>query len=180
LEPTLVAQVKDWSKGMTEDQAKKLFIRSEALKAYKENRVEANSMAIIGEIIDSISVSGMSKDNIALHIGQLERARALLAALTQGYEIAYAEEKEPEFRAKHEKEAKEAKATRKPGDTLSKLGISKEELLAALAEIRSNKNPAPIIANPPTPTPTPIQMDKTTCEHCQKEFLTKMKSFHKC
>lgn len=187
LEPETVAKISKWQAAMNEETAKKLFIRNQALTAYRAGTVQETSEGIIREIFDSLSVSAMNKSEIALHIGQLEKARALLAALTQGYEIAYAEEKEPEFRKNHaEREAKERKE-KKVGDTLSKLGVSKETLLAALADIRASKgnsNPAPVIGNNPTPVPeattltTPIE--KATCPKCSKEFAVKMKAFHRC
>lgn len=162
---------------MNEETAKKLFIRNQALTAYREGTVQETSETVIREIFESLSVSAMNKNEIALHIGQLEKARALLAALTQGYEIAYAEEKEPEFKRNHaEREAKERKE-KKVGDTLSKLGVSKETLLAALADIRAgNSKPAPETAIPAIPTP----VEKTVCEKCKKEIAVRMKSFHRC
>ena len=178
MEPETVAKISKWQAAMNEETAKKLFIRTKALEAYRTGTVQANSEETIREIFDILSVSAMNKSEIALHIGQLEKARALLAALTQGYEIAYAEEKEPEFKRNHaEREAKERKE-KKVGDTLSKLGVSKETLLQALADIRASKTPAPETAIPPTPIATPIEM--VTCSKCNKEFATKLKAFHKC
>ena len=177
LEPETIAKISKWQAAMNEETAKKLFIRNQALSAYRESKIQETSSEVIREIFESLSVSAMNKSEIALHIGQLEKARALLAALTQGYEIAYAEEKEPEFKARHQEREAKAKSERKVGDTLSKLGVSKETLLQALADIRagkSNSTPAPVIDIPVTP------VEKSICEKCNKEYATKLKSFHKC
>ena len=179
LEPETIQKIKTWQTAMNEDTAKKLFIRNKALEAYKAGEVRVNSEETIREIFETLSVSAMNKSEIALHIGQLEKARALLAALTQGYEIAYAEEKEPEFKKNHLEREKKERETRKVGDTLSKLGVSKETLLAALADIRASKTPAPETAIPTPAIATPV-IEKSTCPKCSKEFATKLKAFHKC
>lgn len=172
MEPDTIAKIKTWDKAVTEETAKKLFIRSEAMRAYKEDRVESYSQEIIREIWSSLSVSAMCKSEIGLHIAQLEKARILLATLTQGYEIAYAEEKEPEFKAKHERESRETKIKKLSG--LEALGISKEDFMNALSKLQSstlNSSPAPEKS---------ILILKIPCEKCGKPILPTMKSFHKC
>jgi hypothetical protein len=166
MEPELVEKIKDWNGKVNEETAKKLFIRSESLRAYKENSIKENSERVIKEIVENISVSFMSKEEIGMHIAQLEKARALLASLTQGYEIAYAEEKEPEFKKKHEEREKERKV--KKLSSLEKLGINESDLLEALKKFSPNSQ---------NENKTP---QKETCEKCGKEILSAMKKFHKC
>lgn len=175
MEPELASKVKDWSKTMKPEDAKKLFIRDSAKEAYKtsDEKVREITTEVVKEVIDILTVGKMTRAEIGTHIANLEKARSLLACLGQGFQIAFAEEKEPEFKAKHEREQKEARASKPKTleDSLSRLGVDFSKLAASL-----NK-PLPV-KNEETKTPAPS--NKIKCDKCGKEFFSAMKNFHKC
>ena len=106
-------QIKLWEKKLDPITAKKLFIRESAIRAYKSGNgeIEKVTVEVVKEAIDLITVGKMTKDEVGSLITRLEEARIVLASLTQGFQIAFAEEKEPEFKKRHERE-KERKRLR--------------------------------------------------------------------
>jgi len=187
LEPELKDQIKSWEKALSPDVAKRLFIRNSAIEAYKSGEIATATENATKEIID-LMVSHMTKDQIAQHIGNLEKARALLGSLTQGFQVAYAEEKEPEFKAKRDKEEKERKAkSSKPKDLNSQLGALGIDLTKLMESI-NKKVPTPspttnlapeINSSAQTSEPT-IGPNQFQCGNCKKVLFTSLKSMHKC
>jgi hypothetical protein len=189
LEPELKSQIKDWEKKLDPKTAKKLFIREGAKGAYKDSTVKEFTTETLKEVIDLVTASSMTKEEIGMHIANLEEARAMLSALTQGYQIAFAEEKEPIFKARRDKEEKE-KRTAKPKtleDKLSGLGIDLNAFLSAMSKsekvpekvgIKEDKPSTP--PENPIPAPTVSKIQKFTCEKCGRELALILKNSHKC
>jgi hypothetical protein len=167
--PETQSKVEEWKKAMNPDVAKKLFLRESARKAYSAGNGEIAKITseTLKEVIDIITVGKMTHDEIGEHISNLEKARALLATLGQGFQIAFAEEKEPEFRAKHEAREKARKLEGK-SSSKNKTGVDLEALVAS------------IMVNPKEFAPKESKNAKIKCETCGVEFFPVMKSFHKC
>lgn len=174
-------QIKNWEKALSPDVAKRLFIRNSAIEAYKNGNISTATENATKEIID-LMVSHMTKDQIGMHIANLEKARAILGSLTQGFQVAFAEEKEPEFKAKHEKEEKERKAkSSKPKDLNSQLGALGIDLTKLMESINKKTpitptNPAPDSSN----SENSIPAGKFECEKCHKVLFEVLRSMHKC
>jgi hypothetical protein len=186
MEPELKAKVKIWEESKSPELAKKLFIRDSAREAYKTGNgsIKEVTSNTLKEVIDLVTVGSMTKEEIGIHISNLETARSYLSALTQGYQIAFAEEKEPEFKAKALERAKsERKSSSKPKtleESLSKLGIDMNKLFSALSnnQAKAETVKAEVPENNLRPTPSPLNLVK--CPKCQKEFTPTILSFHKC
>lgn len=190
MEPELKDKIKIWENTLSPDVAKRLFIRSSAIEAYKSGNISTATENATKEIID-LMVSHMTKDQIAQHIGNLEKARAILGSLTQGFQVAFAEEKEPEFKAKRDKEAKEARA-KKPKDLSSQLaglGIDFDKLMSELSKKDPNKVTAQVGISSPTNNPAPENGNSEKaipkagmfeCEKCHKSLYEAMRKIHKC
>lgn len=193
MEPELKDQIKSWEKALSPDVAKRLFIRNSAIEAYKSGEIASATENATKEIID-LMVSHMTKDQIAQHIGNLEKARALLGSLTQGFQVAYAEEKEPEFKAARDKREKEAKAksstpkSKRPEDIVAGLGIDYDKMMADINKNDPNRVTAKLGILAPQNTPAPdssnsensIPAGQFQCEKCKKIMFNALKSMHKC
>lgn len=191
MEPELRKQIKEWEKMLTPEQAKRLFIRDSAYKAYKTGNgsIQEVTTEALKEVINLATVGNMTKEQIGMHIANLEQARVLLSSLVQGYQIAFAEEKEPEFKKKHEQEERERKSkTSKPKsleESLAKLGLNLSSLMASMdketkAKTEENLEVLSDSNKPPAINTIPATSNKFKCEKCGKEMFIAMKSFHKC
>jgi hypothetical protein len=188
LEPESLKQIKEWEKKLDPKVAKKLFIRETARAAYKTGNgdIKAHTTEVIKEVIELVTANSMTKEEIGMHIANLEEARSCLSALTQGYQIAFAEEKEPEFKAKHLKEQNEKIASQPKTleASLSRLGIDMGALMSKLSQINSTteklgiapKSPAPEIVSEKSIVPA----GKSLCQECGKTVWTVMMPKHRC
>lgn len=171
MEPETQAKVKEWDSKVEERKAKLLLIRKNAEEAYKTNKIGECVSAVTKEVMEIMSTCDvMSKEQVGTLIGQLETARSIFSALTQGLQIAYANEKEPEFAKKHEAREREARKS-KPKTLegiLAAQGISLEQVMAALDKTGGNKAEVKPANN------------KIKCENCSAEFFPAMKGMHKC
>lgn len=199
MEPELRKQIKEWEKMLSPEQAKRLFIRDSAIKAYNtsDDSIKEVISSTLKEVIDTVTVSSMTKPEIGMLIANLEEARVLLSSLTQGLQIAFAAEKEPEFKAKRIKEEKERKNTSSSNrpksleESLAKLGLNLGQLMASMdkeTKAKTEENlevlnenivqintPAPVNTVSPNPNP-----NKVKCEKCSKEVFRSMLGMHKC
>jgi hypothetical protein len=165
MEPQTLETIKSWP-DMTEEEAKLLFIRKSAQEAFEKGEIIESTKGILKEIVELTIVSNMTKEQIGLHIGNLEKARSFLAAFTQGLQIGYAKEAEPIFKAKAEKKRLEKLA--------EKLGISsKDKKVNALIEMA--RNLASDHIEEPKAKPT---LTKQVCEKCNKEVYSL--KYHTC
>lgn len=188
MEPELKDQVKIWEKSLSPDVAKRLFIRNSAIEAYKSGNISSATENATKEVID-LMVSHMTKDQIGMHIANLEKARAILGSLTQGFQVAFAEEKEPEFKAARDKRDREAKAkASKPKDLnsqLAGLGIDLTKLMESInkkvpSPLAPQTNPAPEISSSSSDSENSIPAGQYQCENCKKVLFLALKAMHKC
>lgn len=149
---------------MSEEESKLLFIRKSAQEAYEKNEVLEATKGILKTIVEVSIVSTMSKDEIGLHIARLEKARAFLAAFTQGIQIGYAKEAEPIFKAKREKEKQEKLA--------NKLAGSKDKKVNDLIELARKLASGEVTEKPK------VIVQKQVCDKCKKEVFSL--KFHNC
>lgn len=152
------------------EEAKLLFIRKSGQEAYCEDKIAEGTKSILKEIIELSTVASMSKDEIAQHIGNLEKARSFLAAFTQGLSKAHADEVEPKIKAKRarEKAAKAVSKSKKPkADAMFAALMAAEEDI----EVMTNLDKDPSNAGKKI-------VSKIKCPKCQKEVFTL--KFHKC
>ncbi len=160
---------------LSEENIKLIFIRDRAKKAYVENLIREATKETLSEIIVLGTVASASKDDIRLHIGNLEKCRNYLSAMLQGYKIGFAEDIEPKIKAKHEQEAKEARA-KKPKTleaTLAQYGLDASDIANKLASLKSS----PLVPNSDGEvTKNPIKQE--ICPKCNQVML--LPSFHKC
>lgn len=171
MEPESVAKIKEWDRMQA---SKKLLIRSGAMKAYQEDKIEdfvrENVERISSEIL---TVGKMSKAEVGMMIGRLESAKVELAAIAQGLQIAYADEKEPEFEAKHKEREREKRIARAktPEESVKALGIDIRALMLAMG---TKKAMGELKLN------TAIASGKIKCDKCSAEFWPAMKDMHTC
>ena len=69
---------------LSEEAAKLIFIRQSAQEAYSNNTMKEATGNILKEVVEISTISDMTKEYVAMHIGNLEKARSFLAAFTQG------------------------------------------------------------------------------------------------
>lgn len=165
MEPQTLEQIKSWPQ-MTEEEAKLLFIRQSAQEAYAKGEIKEATKDVLKSIVEISTVNSMTKEEIGLHIGNLEKARSFLAAFTQGLQQAFAKEEEPKFKAKREKE--------KQDKVLAKLTSSKDKKVNELIEMARKLATDPSLEKKETKPP----VSKVTCPKCNKETFSL--KFHKC
>ncbi len=153
------------------EQAKLIFLRDSAMKSYVEDEIGKRTKETLSEVIELGTVASMSKEEIGIHIANLEKARNYLSALIQGLKKGHAREIEPKLKAKHEFEEKVKKIT-KPRDIDSKLKALGIDPLKFIASLSANK-PSPSATNN---NPNPIV--KPVCEKCGLEVFSL--KYHKC
>lgn len=146
-----------------EEEAKLLFIRKSAQEAYEKGEVVESTKAILKTIVEISLVSNMTKEEIGLHIGNLEKARMFLAAFTQGLQIGYAKEAEPIFKAKREKERLERIVNK-----ISGKDKKVNDLIELARSLASKESTGSIIG----------KASKTTCPKCNKEVFSL--EYHTC
>jgi hypothetical protein len=154
---------------MNEYAAKLIFIRNSGEKSYFDDKIAECTKETLKEIIELGTVAGMSKEQIGIHLANLERARNYLSALIQGLKIAHAKEVEPAIKEKRAKEKRERTLLKVRG--LSKLGINMDVLSASLSALVKEKQ----LTN--TVNPTPV-IAKVICPSCGRE--TYSLKLHKC
>lgn len=144
---------------LSEESVKLIFIRDRAKKAFIEDKIREATSETFKDIITLGTIASASKDDISIHIGNLERCRNYLSCLIQGLKIGYVEQEEPKIRAKREKEAKE-KATSRPKTVegiLAKYGLNLDSLQSKL------------VSDPlPPPETKPLELTDSTCPKCGK------------
>jgi hypothetical protein len=150
---------------VSEETIKLIFLRDSARKAYIENEISSNTGRVLQEIIELGTISNSTKEEIGIHIANLEKCRAFISCIIQGYKMAHAEELEPEFKRKYEERQKEKKTgvTRASlEEKLAKFGLGLSDF-----ESKSLNNPIPV-----------KEIPKVTCPKCGKETISL--TFHKC
>ena len=170
MEPTLVATIKSWPT-MTEEEAKLLFIRKSASEAYAKGEIQEATKDILKLIVEVSIVNSMTKEEVGLHIKNLETARAFLASFTQGIQQGYANEVEPIFKAKREKEKKERVLAKTSGNSSDK----KVNDLIKLAQSLAIDSSSGELVNTSKPI---ITVTKVKCDKCMKETFSL--KYHKC
>lgn len=150
---------------MTEEEAKLLFIRKSAQEAFEKGEIEEATKGILKVMVEVTFVGNMTKEEIAQHIGNLERAKSYLAAFTQGLQIGYAREQEPIFKARAEKRRQEKLA--------EKLTSSKDRKVNELIEMARKLS----LGEDASQTPK-VKANKVKCEKCGNEVFSL--KFHKC
>ena len=151
---------------VSEETIKLIFLRDSARKAYLENEISSNTGRVIKEIIELGTMASATKDEIGIHIANLEKCRAFISCIIQGYKMAHAEDLEPEFKRKHEERAKEKKTgiTRKSLDEkLAAFGLSLTDFDKKVLE--SEVIPPKIV-------------EKVTCPKCGESTFSL--TFHSC
>lgn len=152
---------------MTEESAKLIFIRQSATEAYAKGEIENATTNLIREIVPIMTVASMSKEETGSHIYNLEKARAYLAAFTQGVVIGYQTELTPIFKER-ERKRREEKLKEKITNAKDKKVNDLISLARDLASKGSIVNPPPVINT----------VTKITCPKCSKETFSL--KFHKC
>ena len=165
MEPETIAKINSYPE-MSEEEAKLLFIRKSATEAYEKGEIKEATKFILTTIVEIATVSNMSKEDIAQHIGNLEKARSFLASFTQGLQIGYVTEIEPKIKARNEKKRADA--------VLAKAGISKSdkrvnEIIEMARKFASQSDETKVQKNIVT---------KIKCEKCNKEVFSL--KFHTC
>lgn len=169
---------------LSKEAVKLLFIRKSAAEAYASGEIKEATKGMLIEIAEIITASSMSKEDLGVHIGNLDKARSFLAAYTQGLKMAQGDELEPIFREKREKEAKKAKEERerkassvKPDGlslSMQALGLSMETIMSGLAAKLASPD-----GNIEAVTP-PDNSDDYTCPKCSKVTSKSLYSLHIC
>lgn len=162
MEPETQKLIASWP-DMTEEQAKLLFIRQSATKAFENGNILEATKEILAEIVKVSTVSNMTKAEIAVHIGNLEKARTFLAAFTQGLMIGQANEEEPRIKEKHKKEQREK--------VLAKVKSNTDKRVNELIEMARNAS----IASAAKPK---AKVEKQTCPTCGESVFSL--KFHTC
>jgi hypothetical protein len=167
MEPTSRQIIESWPE-TTEESAKLIFIRQSATEAYANGQIEAATKEFVKEIVPILVVASMSKEQIGIHIANLERARAFLAAFTQGLVIGHETEMLPIFKEKARKRAEEKRQEKLVGKQTTKVNdlISLARDLASKGLETSNQVAIKTIAT------------KVECPTCKK--LVYSLKFHKC
>lgn len=170
MEPQTRELIASWP-NMSEEEAKLLFIRKSAQEAYEQNNIKEATKSILKEIVVTSTVNSMSREEIGLHIANLEKARSFLAAFTQGLMIGLSTELEPIFKAKRIKEARE-KTIAKSSGSLS----AKDKRINDLVEMARNLS---LASNESAKEAKPIkETTKVVCPTCGNETFSL--KFHKC
>lgn len=151
---------------VSEETIKLIFLRDSAKKAYIEDKISSNTGQVIKEIIEIGTISSSTKDEIGIHIANLEKCRAFISCIIQGYKMGWSEELEPEFKRKHEERNKEKKT-----------GITRKSLEEKLAAFGLGLSDFESKTLKDTPIP-PKEIPKVTCPKCSKETISL--TFHKC
>lgn len=154
---------------ISELEAKLLFIRKSAQEAYEKGEIVGETKTVLKSIVEILVVDNMTKEQVGLHIGNLEKARAFLAAHTQGIQIAYAKEAEPILRAKRERE----KAEKIIKKTLSGGSKQVNDLIELAKKLASGESVGKVV----TETKSNV-IAKVECPNCHQ--LTYSIKFHKC
>lgn len=153
---------------ISELEAKLLFIRKSAQEAYEKGEIVEETKTICKSIVELLVVTNMTKEQVGDHIGRLEKARAFLAAHTQGIQIAYAKEAEPILKAKKERE-KQEKIVKKVLSTGNK---QVNDLIELAKKLASNE------ATSKVEVENKKVVQKVECSTC-KQLVYSIK-FHKC
>lgn len=159
------SEIKNNYPEMTEEEAKLIFIRKSAQEAFEKGEIEEATKGILKVIVEITFVSNMTKEEIGSHIGNLEKAKAFLAAFTQGLQIGYAKEAEPIFKAKREREKQQKLA--------EKLTSSKDKKVNELIEMARRLSLGEDSSQKPK-----VVASKVKCEKCGNEVYSL--KFHKC
>ena len=151
---------------ITEDTVKLIFIRDRAKSSYVNDTIGSSTKEMIQEIIELGTVSSMSKEDIGIHIANIEKCRQYLSAHLQGLKIGYQEEIEPKIKAKNEleKKARSIKTGKESlEDKLKKFGLSLDSFSSQ------------VLNSPPNP---PAELIKVECPECKAMVLSL--KFHSC
>lgn len=163
MEPQTRELIASWP-NMSEEEAKLLFIRKSAQEAYEQGNIAEATKEILKEIVVTSTVNSMTREEIGLHIANLEKARSFLAAFTQGLMIGLSTELEPIFKAKRIKEARE-KAIAKSSNSAS----TKDKRVNDLVELARNLSEVNLVEkSEETTKPNPKRLVKSTCDKCNE------------
>jgi hypothetical protein len=152
---------------VSEETIKLIFLRDASKKAYIEGEIASNTGRVLQEIIELGTIASKSKDEIGIHIGNLEKCRAFISCMIQGYKIAHAEELEPKFKAQYEEKQREKRT-----------GITKKSLEDKLAQFGLGLNDWQSRALKSDPPETPKDLPTVICPKCKGETFSLM--FHSC
>lgn len=166
--PETIAEIKSWP-NMSEEEAKLLFIRRSATEAFEKNEIESSTKSILVSIVEISTVSSMTREEIGMHIANLEKARSFLAAFTQGLMIGYANAEEPKIKAKKAKEQREKLLSK-----VSSTPTSKDKKVNDLIEMARSLS---LSGNLETNT-VKEAISRIECPTCHKQVLSL--KFHKC
>lgn len=150
----------------SEESIKLIFLRDSAKRAYIEDRIKENTGTVLSEIISLGTAGSMSKESIGIHIGNLEKCRAFISCIIQGYKTAFSEEMAPEFKRRAEEREKE----KKTGITRKSL----EDKLAAFGLTLGDFDKKALEVAPATPK----ELTKVVCPKCSKETISL--GLHRC
>lgn len=148
---------------ISEENVKKLFIRDISKSSYDTGEIKANTERFSSEIKELIACN-LSKEEIGLHIANLEKARGIISSMIQGYKKGYFDETEPKIKEKQVREAKEKR--------ISSGKLTIDDLREKLAAIQGTKE------TPQIQVPIVNRVTKTLCPKCNKEVISL--KFHSC
>ena len=162
MEPETQKLINEWP-DLSPEQAKLIFVRQSAQEAYEQGKIQEATNSILKEVTEIATCASMDINQIAEHIGNLEKVRNYLAAFTQGLMKAHASKVEPEIKAKRAKERRE-KLAQKVASKDSKVNSLIQ--MAISGAITTNEEPKKNVVT------------KTKCESCGLEVYSL--KFHKC
>lgn len=160
MEPELEKLISEYP-DLSEQEAKLIFIRQSAQEAFEKGEIKEATDGFFVEVKEVLDCSNMSKEDISMHIGNLEKVRDFLAAFTQGMSQGYAAEEEPKIkarRAKREQDKKKKQATSSKDKRVNDL------IQMAIDGVKEPKKVS--------------KVQKVKCDKCQSEVFSL--KYHNC
>lgn len=168
MEPETQKLISQWP-DLSPEQAKLIFVRQSAQEAFEKGEIKEATEKILEEIKEISTVSNMSREDIGSHIGNLETARNILAAFTQGLMKGHASDVEPKIKAKRAKERKEKLAQKLASKDSKVNSLVQLAMNAASKTKEEDENSMEVVSK---------KVEKVKCEKCGKEVYSL--KFHKC